>query len=403
MEKRGLNRRKAAGTGSIRKKTVCRKGKTYEYWEGRCTVGYDPGTGRQIQRSITGKTQKEVSQKLRKMTMEVDEGTYRAPSDLTVGQWLDIWSEEYLSNIKESTAFIYRENIRLYLKPGLGAIKLESLSPPDIQRFYNTLGRQGAKRGAFSAKTIKNIHGVLHQALKQAVAVGYLRVNPSDACTLPRVIHRQIQPLEEEQVRKFLTAIQGHRHELLYKVALFTGMREGELLGLMWDCVDFEHGTIRVDKQLQRHREKGGGYYLCPTKNSKARLIAAAPSVMALLRRRKREQTAQRLAVGPGWQDTGLVFTNELGERLSYRTAYDCYKRIMAEIGCPHARFHDLRHTYAVMALEGGDDIKTVQENLGHHAASFTLDVYGHVTERMRKQSAERMEQRIQEVTGTHR
>lgn len=377
-----------------------RDGKEYSYWEARYTAGYDPGTGKQLQRSITAKTQREAAQKLRQVTLELDQGTYHAPCKLTVAQWLDMWAADYLGDVKRSTAYLYRENIRLYLKPALGAVKLEALTTPAIQKIYNRLVSTERDGQGLSPKTVKNIHGVLHQALQQAVAIGYLRFNPAAACTLPRIVKKQIKPLEGDQIARFLEAIQGHRHEILYKVALFTGMREGEVLGLTWDCVDFEHNTITVDKQLRRAQEKGGEYYLAPPKNNKARVIAVAPSVIKLLRVQQRRQAEQRLALGPVWKGSGLVFTNELGDRLSYRTVYDCFKRIVANIGCPQARFHDLRHTYAVMALESGDDIKTVQENLGHHAASFTLDVYGHITERMRRQSAERMERLIQTVSG---
>lgn len=393
--------RNAAGAGSIRKKTVTRNGKEYIFWEARITTGYDPGTGKQLQRSITGKTQREVSRKLRELTTEIDRGTYLEPSKLTLKEWLTIWSRDYLTSVKESTAFLYRENIRLYIDPALGAVKLESLTTPMIQHFYNQLTSGSGDRKALSAKTVKNIHGVLHKALQQAVAIGYLRFNPSDACVLPRAGKAVITPLEGDQIPAFLEEIKGHKHQVLYTVALFTGMREGEILGLMWDCIDFEHSTILVDKQLRRSQEKGGGYYFSPPKNNKSRTITVAPSVMKLLRLHKREQAAQRLAVGPGWIDPSLVFTNEIGDRLSYRTVYDCFKRIVAKIGAPNVRFHDLRHTYAVMSLESGDDVKTVQENLGHHSAAFTLDVYGHVTQRMRKQSAERMERVFQNSIGS--
>ena len=269
-----------------------------------------------------------------------------------------------------------------------------------IRHFYNTLSQKQKNRDPLSAKTVKNIHGVLHKALQQAVSIGYLRFNPSDACVLPRVVKKQMTPLVGEQIPAFLKEIEGHKHQVLYTVALFTGMREGEILGLMWDCVDFERNTILVDKQLRRSQEKGGGYYFSPPKNNKSRTITVAPSVMRLLRMHKAEQAEKRLEVGPGWVNPSLVFTNEIGDRLSYRTVYDCFKRIVAKIGAPEVRFHDLRHTYAVMSLEAGDNAKTVQENLGHHSASFTLDVYGHVTERMRNQNAERMEKMFRDNMG---
>ena len=179
--------RNANGLGTVRKKIVKKNGQEYIYWEARCTVGYDLGTGKQIQRSITGKTQKEVSQKLREMTMAVDRGTYQAPSKLTVGEWLNIWQKDYLGDVKPSTAYLYGRNIDLYIIPHMGAVKLEALTAPMVQKLYNTLlSPETADVKPLSAKTVRNVHGVLHKALQQAVQVGYLRTNPADACKPPR-------------------------------------------------------------------------------------------------------------------------------------------------------------------------------------------------------------------------
>lgn len=382
---RKSNTRAAQGSGTIRQRKDGR-------WEARYTVGRDPGTGKQVQRSVYGATQQEVRKKLAKLTASLDAGTYKEPCKMTVGQWLDIWVADYLGGVKPSTAFLYGEQIRIHIKPALGSVKLEALSTHAIQHFYNSLSDEREGKRSLSPKSIKNIHGILHKALQQAVAVGYLRFNPSDSCTLPRIERKEISPLDEEQIGAFLKAIEGHRHELLYKVALFTGMREGEVLGLMWDCVDFDKGTITIKRQLRREQKKGGQYYITSPKNGKPRTITPAPWVIKLLRAQKARQSEQRLRTGPLWENSGMVFTNETGGYLSYRTVYDCFKRIMKQMGSQTARFHDLRHTFAVASLRAGDDIKTVQSNLGHHTAAFTLDVYGHVTEQMQKDSAERME-----------
>lgn len=151
----------AGGAGSIRKITTTRNGKTYTYWQGRYTEGFDPGTGKQIQRSITGKTQKEVAQKLRQITASLDDGTYKAPGKLTVGEWLDIWTQDYLGGVKSSTAYLYKKNVELYITPHLGNIKLESLNAHTIQHFYNQLvSPTDPAVNPLSAKTVKNIHGV---------------------------------------------------------------------------------------------------------------------------------------------------------------------------------------------------------------------------------------------------
>lgn len=159
--------------------------------------------------------------------------------------------------------------------------------------------------------------------------------------------------------------------------------------------------AVYVNKQLQKTKKVGGTYCLASTKNSRNRTILAAPSVMALFRKQKSQQAQMRLLAGEAWSNEwGLVFTNELGGHLSHFTVYKHFKRIVKELGMPDERFHDLRHSFAVASIESGDDIKTVQSNLGHATASFTLDVYGHVSQKMRQQSADRMEKFIQKVSG---
>ena len=413
--------RNARGMGNIRKKTKVNKktGKKYEWWEARYTAGRDPGTGKQVQRTITGKTQREVWQKLAAVVTDMENGTYIAPSKQTVGQWLDTWADTYLGGVKPHTVVADQTQISNHIKPNIGAVKLEALDTPTIQQMYNKLAKTGqqvpkrdkdgelVRRGGkivleaapLSPKSIKNIHGVLHKALQQAIAAGLIRSNPADACALPRVEKAELHPLDEQETRAFLEAIQGHEFETLYLVTLFTGMREGEVLGLTWPCVNFASGTILIKQQLQREKKAGGQYSLVPLKNDKPRTITPAPSIMELLRQHRKKQAAWQLRAGELWDNpAGLVFTNELGKHLVAWTVAKKFKRIVASIGRPDARFHDLRHSYAVAAIRSGDDIKTVQQNLGHTTAAFTLDIYGHVTDQMRQASAERMEGYIKGV-----
>ena len=403
QSKNKKNNKAASGMGTIRKKTVCKGDKEYEYWEARYTVGFDPGTGKQVQKSVSGKTQKEVAQKLKELTAALDAGTYIAPSKVTVGQWLDIWQQDYLVNVRPSTVTSYEATIRNHIKPRIGAIRLESLTTHDIQEFYNSLRLPSENRKALSAKTIKNIHGILHHALQQAMLNNYIRTNPSNSCVIPRATKKKVKPLNEYQIADFLKAIKGHKYESMFLVALFTGIRQGEVCGLQWECVDFDDGTILIDKQLQSLRATTRGdsekYTLVPTKNGKGRTITAAPYVMELLWKTKQSQNANRKLWGNAFQENDLVFTDELGNRITPQALYRAFKIIVTESGMPMVRFHDLRHSYAVISLKSGDDVKTVQENLGHATAAFTLDTYGHVTEKMKKDSANRMEAFIKSVS----
>ena len=380
--------RNAQGGGTIRRRSDGR-------WEARYTAGRDPGTGKQIQKSIYGKTQAEVRKKLQQACIAIDEGTYVEPSKLTVGGWLGIWVENYTQNLKPYTKKSYNTQIKKHIKPALGAIKLTSLNTVEIQRFYNGLLKGKEDTEPLSPKTIKNIHGVLHKALEQAVEIGYLRYNVSDACKLPRVEKPNIKPLEEKEMAVFLEAIKGHQYENIYIVDLFTGMRQGEILGLTWDCINFKNGTILIYRQLQKI---DGEYHFVSLKNDKSRRIMPAPAVMRVLQNQRQIQNEWKFKAGAAWENSDLVFTNQLGGHLAHFTVYKHFKKVVREIGIPDARFHDLRHSYAVAALQAGDDVKTVQETLGHHAASFTLDVYGHVSERMMKDSSKRMEEFIKNI-----
>jgi integrase len=379
------NSRTAQGSGTIRQR---KNG----LWEARYTAGRDPGTGKQIQRSIYGASEKEVLQKLQRTQVDITDGTYIEPSKLTIGAWLDIWTVEYLGGVKPRTVENYKSVCENHLKPKLGALKLTALSAHTVQGLYNKC-QQGEK--PLSPKSVRNIHGVLHKALKQAVKLNYIKVNPCDACELPRYEKKDIKPLDDEAIKAFLTAIQSHKWENLLIVTLFTGARQGEILGLTWSCVDFKNGVIIIDRQRQRNNE------LATTKNSKSRRISPAPYVMAALKEQRRRQSENRLLAGSLWEDTDLVFTNEFGKPPAHCTISRAYKSIIKGLGYPESRYHDLRHSYAVAALQSGDDVKTVQETLGHHTAAFTLDQYGHVTERMKRESAERMERYIQDIKAS--
>lgn len=389
----------ASGTGTIRKITVTRNGKDYTYWQARFTSGYDPCTGKQIQHSITGKTQKEVSEKLNQVVTEINNKEYHEPSKITVAEWMKTWADTYTPNIKPSTAYLYGRYVDLYIVPSLGSIKLSALDAPTVQKFYNSLGApRKDDKDPLSPKTIKCVHGVLHKALGKAVTLGYMKANPTADCDLSRVVQKEMVPLDNNQIAAFLAATEGNAHEWAYKIALFTGLREGELLGLTWDCVNLEEGTLTVRQQLRREQAKGGKYYFSTPKNGKVRTLKLPPTVVEYFCMQALAQADLLQKAKSLWNNEyNLVFTNEIGGFLSYRTLYDCYKRIVASIGVPNARFHDLRHTYAATSLQNGDDIKTLQGNLGHATAAFTLDRYGHITDNMKNASAERMEAYMQQ------
>lgn len=384
-------KRNANGSGCIRRRSDGR-------WEGIYSTSEIDGAGKYKKRSVYGKTQEEVRKKLTEITSSIDDGTYIAPSQYRLSEWLENWLEIYVRpTVKDFTYDSYANICQRHIIPYIGKVKLREIITTQIQKFYNDL----LQVKKLSPKTVKNIHGVLHRALEQAYLVGEIKINPTDRCLLPKVAKSKIEPLEDDDITRFLEAIKGHKYESVYYLTLFAGLRQGEVLGLTWDCVDFENSTILINKQLKRNsHHKGAMYHLDSTKNGKERYITVATSVMLMLSKQKEWQERCAEAAGSAWNNEwNLVFTNELGEHLKHPTVYNNYKRIVKDLGLENKRFHDLRYTYAVASLESGDDIKTLQENLGHATSSFTLDRYGHVNRAMKVKSAQNMQRFINKVS----
>ena len=395
--------RSANGSGTIRKRADGR-------WEGIYSAGYDQQTGKLIRKSIYGKNQKEVRQKLSKVTTEIDEGLYLEPAKMTLSDWMDLWYKEYTFDKKYSTLKGYKAQINKNIRPGIGKYNLSQLNPMILQRFFNHLSEPNEKGKVLSPKSIKNVYIILSGILEQAVENEMISKNPCKKVKLPKVYNKQITPLTDKQVKDFLEIISTDEiYGTILRVIVFTGLRLGEAMGLTWDCVDFEKGALNINKQLQRRPQKDGGSTLTSVKSGKPRILKPAPFVMQLLKIRYTEQIMQKQRSEDLWlawsneeeHKKALVFTNLQGGYLIPKRVYLHFKSAAVTIGAPDARVHDLRHTYAVLSLQNGDDIKTVQENLGHASAAFTLDVYGHVSDRMKKESANRMEEYIRNLNAS--
>ena len=375
--------RNAQGGGTIRQRPDGR-------WEARYTVGRDPGIGKHIQRSVYGSTQKEVRQKLAQITAAIDKGTYQTPNKITVSAWMVEWLNTFCAGkVKLLTFQSYQSIIKNHITPAIGSQELQVVKGLHIQRMYNTMTRAG-----LSGKTVKNVSAVLHKAFSVALKQGIIAVNPCDAAELPKAERKEIRPLTDSEIPRFLTAIDDSPMRNAFALCLFAGLREGECLGLSWKQVDFERGRITVSQQLQREKVKGGRYYIAPsTKSGKPRTVEPPPIAFKYLRAERVKQLENRLKAGPIWNNPDdLVFTDEAGGHYAIHTFYKRFKAIAASIGRPDARPHDLRHTAATVAIASGADIKSVQDLLGHATASFTLNVYAHTSEQMMKDTAARMQ-----------
>ena len=377
------NTRAASGSGSIRQRAD-------GTWEARLTVGTDPGTGKPIRKSVYGRSQAEARKRMTATQRAIDNGTYQAPDKTTVSQWLDTWMETFCAvKVKPLTFSSYAVAIKNHIKPSLGALRLQAIRGVHVQKLYNRMTADG-----LSAKTVKNVAAILHKAFSVAVKQGLMQANPCDAAELPKAMHKEITPLTDSEIPLFLKAIKGHPFEGAYALCLFAGLREGECLGLSWDQVNFEARRITISQQLQHEKKRSAQYYIAPsTKSGKPRQIEPPEITFQYLRAERKRQTENRLAAGPLWSNPdNLVFTDELGRHLAISTFYKTFKRIVSSIGRPDARPHDLRHTAATVAIAAGADIKSVQDLLGHATASFTLNVYAHTSDQMKKDTAARMQ-----------
>lgn len=324
--------KRANGDGTITKRTVTRNGKQYTFWEGRLTIGSDPGSGKQQRKTFTGKTQKEVREKMQAAAVAITQGNYFEPAKVTLAEWLDIWLKDYCADKKYLTVKHYTAQCETHIKPALGAVKLGKLTAPQIQDFYNDLGKTGKqirkkdpKTGKeiadfepLAAKSIRNIHGILIKALNVAIDVGYLQTNPAERVTLPRNEKKEINPLDDDQIAAFFKEAGNDEYCYILRLIPFTGLREAEAMGLTWDCVNFEAGTLKINKQLVKRPNAAGGSTLAETKNSKIRVIKAAPMVMQQLKKRQIEQIEQRFKAGElwqGWQDE---------KERNYRICFPC-------------------------------------------------------------------------------
>lgn len=340
---------------------------------------------------VYGSTQKEVKEKLQEIQTEIANGTYVAENEMTVGEWMDEWYECFTSGVKASSRARYEQDIRNHIKPDIGYINLQDLKLSQVQRFLN----QCKERKGLSLKSIKSIYLVLDKAMSKAQSQGLIRRNPCGEAEIPSydIPQKEMRPLKDGEVSDFLRRIKGHPFENLYYMALFTGMRESELIGLTWDCINFDTGNIHLYRQLKAVKGKSNTWTFTTLKNKQTRDFILPPSVIRVLKKQKAQQAEWKLLQGQLFQNNcNLVFTNELGSHLATRTVYKKFKAIVVSMGLPELRFHDLRHTYATLALQNGVDIKTVSNNLGHATVAFTMDKYTHMSMTMQTDSASKME-----------
>ena len=368
-----MAKRRANGEGSIRKRKDGR-------WEGRYTAGRDPVAGKAIYKNVLGKTQAEVKEKLR-VAIEKSNTTPLRIEQYTVGQWLDTWMENYAKlQVRASSYKTYQGFIDNHIKPALGEIPLEKLTAMDLQRLYKHLLESGRvectearnKPKGLSVKTVRNINQMISSALNCAVEQRLIASNPTKGCVLPKLERKEMKILPPESLGTFFEEARRSGVFELYYIDLATGLRRGELLGLKWSDIDLNKGVIHIRRQVLR---QNGEVVEAPlkTKNSYRNIAIGVETIQVL---KGMNQTDE------------YVFPSPYGGPMSPDSVLHMLQRVLKRAGLERIRFHDLRHTFSVLALQNGVDVKTLSAMLGHYSAGFTLDTYAHVTTSMQKQAA---------------
>jgi|LGOV01.1.fsa_nt_gb integrase len=339
-------------------------------------------------KTVYGKTSKECRQKAYDLVAQIEDGTYVKADKTLFKHWVEDWKKGYLVGIKETTKKSYISHLNTHIIPAFGNKQIQSIEQSDIQKFCTSL----FKDKGLSQKMVRNIHGTLHKCLDDAISAKLIRINPATGITLPKKIKPKITPLTEDELSKFYKAAENDRYASIFTFLILTGLRISELTGLTFDRVDFSNKTILIDRQLvSAYPVKFG-----TPKHDKIRTVSLPTSAIRIIKSERSDQARLKLLIGdPDYNKHSLVFCGDDGSPINGHGVYKHLKTVSAQIGFPGLRVHDLRHTYAVLSLQAGVDVKTVQENLGHHTAAFTLDQYGFVTAGMRSTGADKLEKYV--------
>jgi integrase len=368
--------------------SVTRQGTTWQYI---VDLGID-GNGRRKQYRRRGfPTKKAAQTAMLEAQSLLLRGELANPGRRTLASYAAQWLEAVQASLEPAAWTNYRNMLNLYVLPRVGAVQLGLLTPLTLSSLYAELLRAGGRKGRpLSPTTVRLVHGVLRKSLNDAVQWGLLGTNPALRASVPKRRRVQLRVWTPEEAATFIAAVEGHRLSACWVLALTAGLRRGELAGLRWEDVDLERSVVRI--AVPRTTDSDYKILSKEPKASSRRAVALAPHTVAALRRHRVEQSQERLAAGPAWENSGLVFVDEAGRGYHPQRLTDLFHEAAAAAGLPRIRLHDLRHTSATLALVAGIHPKIVQERLGHASIGMTLDIYSHVLAGMQHDAAAQVE-----------
>ncbi len=381
--------------------SITKRGKA---WRIAVELEPDPITNKRRQRFETFHgSKKEAEKRLRELLADVDKGMLVADAKMTLAAYLERWLADYASTLAPKTLASYRQSVRLYVVPHLGATQLNKLTTAHVVRLLGLLRdapRRDGKPGKLSPATISAVYRMLHTALNTAVKWQLIPRNPADGADSPRVPRKEMRTFTVEQAQAFLeaSAAEGLKWQAFFTLWLHAGSRPGELKALRWADVDLERGTVSVQRHAQRVQGAGKVVGQPKTAGSRRPVVLGA-DLVALLRKHRAEQNATRLQMGPLWQDNDLVFPSEVGSILEDKRVHHTFWRICERAGLPKIRPYDLRHSSASLLLAAGVHPKVVAERLGHSNVNLTLNTYSHVLPNLQQDAANTLEAMLRRAT----
>lgn len=348
--------------------------------------GLDPETGKQMKKTQTFDKLTAARSALRRHEAARDAGQTVIPKDITVSQWLNTWMNDVVKLSRAATTvYAYQQMIDNHIAPALGKTPLQRLTPLQLQQYYADKIREGK----ISTNTVRKHHDLLNTALGYAVKQGLILSNPAERVEAPKVKRPEIHYYSLEQLETLLTLCEGTRLEVLIKLAGYLGLRREEIMGLTWDCVDFEHRKI----EIREVRTMAAAQVITkgPKTQSSSRTLYMPGAVEDVLKREQEKRNSYRQALGGDYQDSGYVFAHEDGRPVRPNYASELFKKFIEDNGLPPITLHGLRHTFASVANSKGIPIYDIGKALGHSSTATTSEIYTHMLDRDHKSMLEAM------------